>query len=45
MTIKDIHINQLAIIVAGLVAQGVTFEARPAHETSQFWNITLLGGY
>lgn len=45
MTIREIPVQQLAIIIAGLVAQGVTFEAYPSHFNSDTYTIKLTGGY
>ena len=36
--------DDLAFIIAGLVREGVTFEARKAGGMGQ-WTITLTGGY
>ena len=44
MSIEDIKIEDLAEIIAGLVKQGITFEAYQKNG-SDFWNINLTGGY
>jgi hypothetical protein len=43
MTITVETIQDLTEVVAGLVAKGLTFEARQDH--TQRWVITLTGGY
>lgn len=43
MTIQDVPTADLAAIVAGLVAQGLTFEASPISQG--LWLIRLTGGY
>lgn len=35
----------LPIIVAGLVREGVTFDAKPLADDSNYYIITLTGGY
>ena len=47
MTIENIPIEKLAAIVAGLVREGVTFEAAPMPSigAGDYWRITLTGGY
>lgn len=46
MTINNVHTKQLAIIVAGLVREGVTFKVVPTmSSTGEYWEIILLGGY
>ena len=42
MTIIIDNIEELAEIVAGLVREGLTFEAR---RDKSHWTITLLGGH
>ena len=42
MTIERIDISELAEIIAGLVKQGLTFQARPVNGT---WTIELTGGF
>ena len=42
MTINDIETKDLAEIVAGLVREGVTFEAT---QRRGLWTITLTGGF
>lgn len=43
MTIRAISTEQMVEIVAGLVKNGLTFEATPAPHGE--WNIKLTGGY
>lgn len=43
MTIKYIPADELAALVAGLVKQGLTFEATP--DNLGTWTIKLLGGF
>lgn len=47
MIIKNVPIEKLAAIVAGLVREGVGFEVKPADSISagDYWNIHLTGGY
>lgn len=46
MTIKNIPIEDLAEIIAGLVKQGVTFTARPLDSfQGGGWIIELTGGF
>ena len=46
MTINNVHTNQLATIVAGLVKEGVTFKVVPTMSNSgEYWEIILLGGF
>ena len=44
MTIENITIEDLPRIVAGLVREGVTFEARP-YPNGTLWFVRLLGGF
>ncbi|CAB5079569.1 hypothetical protein UFOVP143_32 [uncultured Caudovirales phage] len=43
MTIHNIETSQLAAIIAGLVQQGLTFDAH-SHSVG-LWTITLTGGF
>jgi hypothetical protein len=43
MKIIEIGINELPVIIAGLVREGVTFEAWQT--TSGNWSIKLTGGF
>lgn len=46
MTINNVHTKQLAIIIAGLVREGVTFKAVPTmSKCGEYWEIILTGGY
>lgn len=45
MTIEHIETSELAAIVAGLVREGVTFEARPSVTRAGCWRIVLTGGF
>lgn len=45
MIIKNIPTKQLAAIVAGLVKEGIVFEAQPDELTYDHWLIKLTGGY
>lgn len=46
MSINNVHTTQLAIIVAGLVREGVTFKVVPTMSSSdEHWEIILLGGF
>jgi len=42
MQIIEIGINELPVIIAGLVREGVTFEASPKGD---YWIIILKGGF
>jgi len=44
VTIENIDLTDLPRIVAGLVREGVTFEARP-YPNGTLWFVKLLGGY
>ena len=43
MKIIEIGINDLPVIIAGLVREGVTFEAWQTHSGN--WSIELKGGF
>jgi len=43
MRIIDIETNQLAVIISGLVSEGLTFDCIPAGDG--LWTIILKGGY
>ena len=43
-TIRCGTTNEMVLVVAGLVREGVTFECRP-EVTTGVWVITLTGGY
>lgn len=46
MTINNVHTRQLAVIVAGLVREGITFKVGPTMgSTDEYWEIILTGGY
>ena len=43
MIIHDVHTNELAEVIAGLVKQGLTFDV---YGTSvNVWKVVLTGGY
>jgi hypothetical protein len=46
MSINNVHTSQLAIIIAGLVKEGIVFKAVPTMGMSgEYWEIILTGGY
>ena len=45
MTIERINTSDLADIIAGLVKQGITFNAYPMTNYADRWIIELTGGY
>lgn len=44
MQIQNVKPDKLAKVIAGLVKEGLTFEAYPAPD-GETWVIDLLGGY
>ena len=44
-TINDVPVDKLAIIVAGLVREGVGFEVHALSEKGDYFYIELTGGY
>lgn len=43
--IQHIPADVLPVIIAGLVREGVTFNATPENDTGKHWNIELTGGH
>lgn len=43
--IRDIPVDKLATIIAGLVREGVTFNATPIDDAGRYFNIELTGGH
>ena len=45
MFIYDVPADKLAIVVAGLVREGICFKAHPIADDGRFYTIELTGGY
>lgn len=45
MTIKNVPANRLGEIVAGLVREGIMFNAVPEDDRASSYTITMTGGY
>ena len=45
MFINDVPVDKLAIVVAGLVREGICFKATVSDSDGQFYTIELTGGY